>query len=344
MHDFSDKPNKRKKQLDPELDPDFAPDFAPEFAAEPLVPVDLGESRAAVRAVSLASVPGDLPAFPRRQRDSTKYDCGRVVVVAGSRGMAGAAALASMATLRSGAGLVEAVVPASIQATVAGFDPCVMTCGLAEDEQGRFAAAGLLEMFERCTRADAVAVGPGLGRSDSLVRIVAELWRALPVPAVFDADGLWALAQLKPTQWADHAGPRVLTPHVGELQRLLGNQPSRAAAQDRAELEQAAVKLACETGCVVVLKGPGSLITDGTRQAHNETGNPGMATAGTGDVLTGIVTALLAQGMKTYEAARLGVWLHGAAGDAAAATVGEISLTAGDLLRHCSRKIEDVIS
>ena len=284
------------------------------------------------RVLSPAGVPADLPPLPQRQRDSTKYDHGRVVVVAGSRGMAGAAALASMATLRSGAGLVEAVVPTSIQATVAGFDPCVMTCGLAEDEQGRFAAAGLPEMFERCTRADAVAVGPGLGRSDSLVRIVAELWQALPVPAVFDADGLWALAQLKSQQWADHAGPRVLTPHAGELQRLLGEQPSRAAVPDRAVLEQAAVKLACETGCVVVLKGPGSLITDGTRQAHNETGNPGMATAGTGDVLTGIVTALLAQGIKPYEAARLGAWLHGAAGDAAAQVDGMSSLTATDLL------------
>jgi ADP-dependent NAD(P)H-hydrate dehydratase len=315
VDDFSDKPTKPGNSCD--------------FGSE----AELADTGPTGRRDASAGIPADLPALPRRQRDATKYDHGRVVVVAGSRGMAGAAALASMATLRSGAGLVEAVVPASIQATVAGFDPCVMTCGLAEDEQGRFAEEGLPEILKRCSRADAVAVGPGLGRSDSLVRIVAELWRALPVPAVFDADGLWALAQLKPTQWADHAGPRVLTPHAGELQRLLGEQTSRAAAQDRAELEQAAVKLACETGSTVVLKGPGTLITDGTHQAHNETGNPGMATAGTGDVLTGIVTALLAQGMKPYEAARLGTWLHGAAGDAAAQADGMSSLTAIDILR-----------
>lgn len=297
---------------------------------------NLGESTSSAAAARgwppSVVVPSDLPPLPQRQHDSTKYDSGRVVVVAGSRGMAGAAALASMATLRVGAGLVEAVVPSSVQATVAGFDPCVMTSGLAEDEQGRFVAESLSDIIEHCVRADAVAVGPGLGRSEALVQIVAELWHSLPVPTLFDADGLWALAQLQSQQWSEHAGPRVLTPHAGELQRLLGEQPSRAAAQDRAELEQAAVRLSCETGCVVVLKGPGTLITDGTRQAHNETGNPGMATAGTGDVLTGITAALLAQGMKSYEAARLGVWLHGAAGDAAAATVGEMSLTSCHLL------------
>ena len=246
--------------------------------------------------------------------------------------MAGAAALASMATLRSGAGLVEAVVPASIQATVAGFDPCVMTAGMAEDDAGRFATAALPVIQERCLKADAVAVGPGLGRSDALVEIVAELWRTLPVPVVLDADGLWALSQLGHQARADHAGPRVLTPHAGELQRLLGEEPSRTSAADRATLEAAVTALARSIGCVVVLKGPGTLVTDGVRQVHNETGNPGMATAGTGDVLTGVIVALLAQGMKPCDAARLGTWGHGAAGDVAASEVGEVSLTATDVL------------
>jgi ADP-dependent NAD(P)H-hydrate dehydratase len=272
--------------------------------------------------------PPDLPRLPPRQRDSSKYDYGRVVVVAGSRGMAGAAALASMAALRSGAGLVEAVVPESIQATVAGFDPCVMTCGLAEDEQGRFAAEALPLIGERLAGADAVAVGPGLGRSEAIVEIVTELWKTLPMPAVFDADALWALSQRARSALADHAGPRVLTPHAGELQRLLGEEPSRATAADRERLEHAAIALAHDTSCVLVFKGPDSLITDGSRQAHNETGNPGMATAGTGDVLTGVITALLGQGLGPYEAARLGAWGHGAAGDAAAQTFGQLSVTA----------------
>ena len=281
-----------------------------------------------------SSPPPDLPRLPPRRRESSKYDYGRVVVVAGSRGMAGAAALASMAALRSGAGLVEAVVPESIQATVAGFDPCVMTCGLPEDEAGRFAAAALPQLKAGVASADAVAVGPGLGRSEVIVEIVAELWKTLPMPAVFDADALWALSQLGLPAVADHAGPRVLTPHAGELQRLLGEEPSRAAAADRKRLEQAAIALARDTGCVLVFKGPDSLITDGSRQAHNETGNPGMATAGTGDVLTGVITALLGQGLGPFEAARLGAWVHGGAGDAAVSAHGEPALTAADLLKH----------
>jgi NAD(P)H-hydrate epimerase len=242
--------------------------------------------------------------------------------------MAGAAALASMAALRSGAGLVEAVVPESIQATVAGFDPCVMTCGLPEDGAGRLAAAALPLIRERLAGADAVAVGPGLGRSEAIVEIVTELWKTLPMSAVFDADALWALSQRARSALADHAGPRVLTPHAGELQRLLGEEPSRATAADRERLEHAAIALAHDTSCVLVFKGPDSLITDGSRQAHNETGNPGMATAGTGDVLTGVITALLGQGLGPYEAARLGAWGHGAAGDAAAQTFGQLSVTA----------------
>lgn len=283
-------------------------------------------------ATRLPLPPPDLSRLPPRRRESSKYDYGRVLVVAGSRGMAGAAALASMAALRSGAGLVEAVVPESIQGTVAGFDPCVMTCGLPEDEAGRFAAAALPQIKKRVAGADAVAVGPGLGRSEATIAIVAELWKALSSSAVFDADALWALAQLGPPAFADHAGPRVLTPHAGELQRLLGEEPSRATAADRARLEQAAIGFARDTGCVVVFKGADSLITEGTRQAHNETGNPGMATAGTGDVLTGMISALLGQGLGPFEAARLGAWAHGAAGDVAVVQQGRTLLTASDLL------------
>ena len=129
-----------------------------------------------------------------------------------------------------------------------------------------------------------------------------------------------------------HVGARVLTPHAGELTRLLGHMPSRDKMQERNKLEAAAIRLAGETESVVVFKGPDSLITDGTMSIRNETGNPGMATAGTGDVLTGVLAALLAQQLSTFDATRLAVWIHGAAGDEAAERKGECSLTSSDLL------------
>ncbi|MBT6641911.1 MAG: NAD(P)H-hydrate dehydratase [Planctomycetaceae bacterium] len=276
--------------------------------------------------------PTDLPRLPRRLSDSSKYDYGRVVIVAGSRGMAGAAALSSMAALRSGAGLVEVIVPESIQATVAGFDPCVMTYGLPEDSEGRFALSALAHIHKRCKRADVVALGPGLGRSDDLVAIVHDLWKTLSMPAVIDADALWALAQNSEWQKVKHAGVRVLTPHAGELQYLLGDNPSRRLSHPRKDLEHAAIRVAKEAGVVIVLKGSASLVTDGTTSTHNKTGNPGMATAGTGDVLTGIITALVGQQLSAFDAARLGVWIHGVAGDAASIECGEYSLTASQVI------------
>ena len=277
-------------------------------------------------------IPESLPKLPVRIRESSKFDYGRVVLVAGSRGMAGAAALSSMAALRGGAGLVEAIVPESIQSTVAGFDPCVMTHGLPEDRAGRFSLSALSAIHDRCQKADVVALGPGLGRSDDLVEIVHDLWQTLSMPAVVDADALWALAQDAEWQKVEPAGPRVLTPHAGELARLLGQNPSREKKQERAELETAATILARKTKSVLVFKGPASLITDGTMSIHNETGNPGMATAGTGDVLTGVLAALLAQQLSAFDAARLGAWIHGAAGDEAVDRNGECSMTARDLL------------
>ena len=281
---------------------------------------------------SCHQIPEGLPKLPVRVRESSKFDYGRVVLVAGSRGMAGAAALSSMAALRAGAGLVEAVVPESIQATVAGFDPCIMTHALPEDAAGRFSLSALSAIQARCQKADVVALGPGLGRSDDLVKIIYDLWQTLPMPVVFDADALWALSQDAEWREIQHVGARVLTPHAGELTRLLGHIPSRDKMQERNKLEAAAIRLAGETESVVVFKGPDSLITDGTMSIRNETGNPGMATAGTGDVLTGVLAALLAQQLSTIDATRLAVWIHGAAGDEAAERKGECSLTSSDLL------------
>ena len=274
--------------------------------------------------------PADLPRLLPRPVEASKRDFGRVLVIGGSSGMAGAPALAAMAALRSGAGLVELVVPEPVAAIAAGFDPCVMTRGLPSDSEGRFMAGAPAGLRDAIARADAVAVGPGLGRSDAVRELVLVLWKTIEAPAVFDADALWALAACASP--GEHAGPRLLTPHAGEMLRLLGRDPGGALAADRAFLETEARRMAAEIGAVLLLKGAGTFVTDGPREGCNETGNPGMATAGTGDVLAGVAASLLAQGMPAFEAARLAAWVHGRAGDVAAADLGQVSMTARDLL------------
>jgi len=164
-----------------------------------------------------ATPPDDLPRLPARPDEASKRDFGRVLVVGGSLGMAGVAAI------RSGAGLAELLVPEAVAAIAAGFDPCVMTRGLPASFAGTFAGAAAEEILESLERATALAIGPGLGRSAEVAGLVARLWKETRVPAVFDADALWALAQLAPDALADHAGPRVVTPHAGEMLRLAGS-------------------------------------------------------------------------------------------------------------------------
>jgi NAD(P)H-hydrate epimerase len=276
--------------------------------------------------------PADLVRLPERRRDASKRDYGRVVVVGGGAGMAGAPALTALAALRSGAGLVELVAPEGAAAIAAAFDPCVMVRAAPAAADGGFSAAARDPILARAALADVVAVGPGIGRSDAVRDIVLHLWRELPQPAVFDADALWALSQSPAADRRRHAGPRVITPHAGEMLRLLGRPPDAPAARDRETLERAAADMAAALGAVVVLKGPDTFVVDAHFQARNATGNPGMATAGTGDVLTGVTAALLAQGLEPFAAARLAAWVHGRAGDAAAVDLGQVSMTARDLL------------
>jgi ADP-dependent NAD(P)H-hydrate dehydratase len=272
-----------------------------------------------------------LPVLPPRRPDSHKGDFGRALLIGGSRGMTGAISLSGMAALRSGAGLVKLAVPDVCLDTVAGFEPSYMTVPLESDTAGRIARSTYQRIMEFAAEATVVALGPGLGRSDELTELVARLYREIKLPMVVDADGLNALAQHRET--LTHAGgPRILTPHPGEFDRLVGGQ--RLSADDR---KTEAVALARLSGAVLVLKGHNTLITDGTRQAINTTGNPGMATGGTGDVLTGVITALVCQGLAPFEAAQLGVHLHGLAGDFAAADLGEVSLIARDLINYLPR-------
>jgi ADP-dependent NAD(P)H-hydrate dehydratase len=210
--------------------------------------------------------------------------------------------------------------------TVAGFEPSYMTVALPADAAGRLAAAAYDEIISLSKSATVVACGPGLGRSEELNHLVGRLYRELQVPMVVDADGLNALSN-KPDALRHPGGPRVLTPHPGEFARLVGKK------LEGDQRQAAAVDLATRAGIVVVLKGHHTLITDGRRSAINTTGNPGMATGGTGDVLTGLITALWCQGLAPFEAAQLGVYLHGLAGDLAAEQMGQVSLVASDLVR-----------
>ena len=267
-----------------------------------------------------------LPRIPQRKPDSHKGDFGRALIIGGSRGMAGAAGLSAMACLRSGAGLVKVAVGAACQATVAAFEPSYMTIGLAEDDAGRISLAAKDTLADAVEPSTAIGCGPGLGRSADITELVKWLYQTVPQPMVLDADALNALAE-RPHVLTKHGGPRILTPHPGEFGRLTGL--SSIEADQR---ESLAKEFAERTGTVVVLKGHKTVITDGRNVAINTTGNPGMATGGTGDVLTGIITALLCQHLEPFAAARLGAHVHGLAGDLAADALGQISMIAHDLI------------
>jgi ADP-dependent NAD(P)H-hydrate dehydratase len=269
-----------------------------------------------------------LPTLPKRPADSNKGMYGSVLVVAGSRGMAGAAALVGAGALRSGAGLVRVACPAEIQPTVATFEPSYMTYPLENDDEGllRFKPArrALSRLLEH---ADVLAIGPGLGQSGEIRDLIHWVIEEVKVPTLLDADALNALAGQTETL-ADLRRPVVLTPHPGEFARLTG----RSVAEIQAGREGHAAALAQADHLVILLKGVNTVVTDGRRIYVNNTGNPGMATGGAGDVLTGVIAALLGQKLPAFEAAQLGAYVHGLAGDISRDQNGEISLIAGDLV------------
>ena len=274
-----------------------------------------------------------LPQLPNRPVDAHKGTFGHVLVIAGSQGMAGAAILCASAVLRAGAGTVQVAVPEPIQATVAIGQICATTVGLPATRDGRFSDRAQERLIDLVGRADVVAIGPGLGRGPAIQRLVAGLLPHLRVPVVIDADAINALA----TAPREFTLPRkaILTPHPGEFARLLGLSTQQVQDQ-RLELAR---DYAQRRNTVVVLKGHRSLITDGERVYINSSGNSGMATGGSGDVLTGVIAALLGQKMLPFDAACLGTYLHGKAGDLARDELGELSLIASDLLRYLPEAI-----
>ncbi len=266
--------------------------------------------------------------LPRRARDSHKGSYGHVLLIGGAPGYAGAIGLAARAALRSGAGLVTVLVPRLVAAAVAAMAPEAMVVGGAESDSGSLDCRALDAERLALSRYDAVLIGPGMTPHPQTLELVQRLLRDIHAPLVIDADALNALAgrvaMLKVARV-----PVVLTPHPGELGRLLGRETPEIQA-DRIGAARAAV---AATGAVVALKGAGTLVAcpDGGISV-NLTGNPGMATGGSGDVLAGMLTALLGQGVKPGDAARSAVYLHGLAGDLASWSGSEHALVAGDLI------------
>ena len=269
----------------------------------------------------------DIPKLKPRAVDGHKGDYGKVCIIAGSVGMSGAAALAGRAALRAGAGLVRVATPKSILPIVAAIEPSFTTIALPEDGAGRISAKAIHAVLEAVGQNDAVAFGPGIGISGALRSILDTLLEQEQLRLVIDADGLNNLAGIKNWPARLKAKP-ILTPHPGEMTRLWSGLLRDELPTNR---QEQALQLAQLTNTIVVLKGAGTVVTDGEKVYLNKTGNPGMATAGSGDVLTGIVTALIGQGLGNFDAAVLGVYIHGLAGDIAAEKIGQVSLIATDI-------------
>ena len=268
--------------------------------------------------------------FRPRRTDAHKGDFGKLLLVCGSVGFTGAAAMAAKAALRAGAGLIFLGVPRSVYPIVASKLDEVMVFPLPDDAEGRIAAAAIPEILKRLTGMTACLIGPGLGRSDAVLELVqAALQNQNHVPIVLDADGINALeGHIDVLRGA--TCPVVLTPHDGEFARLGGDLKT----QNRLDAAQA---LSQQTGAVVVLKGHRTVIADGADRYVNLPGNPGMATGGSGDVLAGMLASFLGQGLLAVDAARAAVCLHGAAGDLCAQEIGQYGMTPTDLIAAIPR-------
>lgn len=266
--------------------------------------------------------------LPPRPADSHKGTFGQVLIVAGSYGMAGAALLCARGALRSGAGLVRLAVPRSVYPLLAGALPEAVFLPLPETPQGQLSAEAEDVLDEPLRNANAVVMGCGLGRGEAIAQLVGTVCGRARCPVVLDADGINALSThmlLAETAPA----PLILTPHPGEMARLL-DVPTAEVQRHREEIAR---RFADDHGVTLVLKGHRTLVTaSGRALLCNETGNPGMATGGSGDVLAGIIGALVAQGIEPYYAAACGVYLHGAAGDAAAARLSQHAMLPSDLI------------
>ncbi|MBN1354507.1 MAG: NAD(P)H-hydrate dehydratase [Candidatus Omnitrophica bacterium] len=277
--------------------------------------------------------------IPTRPDDTHKGDFGHALILAGSRGMTGAAYLASQAAILAGSGLVTCGVPESLNGIMEVKLTEVMTLPLPETKEASLdtrAEEKIVDFAEKC---DVVGVGPGISRNKNTQKLVKNLLKRLKKPVVLDADGIIALGTdcdiLKKRKY-----PTVLTPHEGEMSYVTGKRINAIRASRKTVAETFAKKY----GVILALKGAGTIVAGAGNDPYvNTTGNSGMATAGAGDVLTGMITSFIGQGIAPYSAAVIGVYLHGLAGDIAAKEKGQFSLIATDLLDKLPQAIKEVL-
>ena len=271
-----------------------------------------------------------LSILPDRKPDSHKGDYGKILLLCGSRGYTGAAALAAMGALRSGAGLVYLAVPESIYA----IEACKLTEAIVlplPDEGGTIAMSALSEIRRLLPKMDAVLIGCGLGQSEGTRAVLETVLREFSGPVVVDADGINLLAKHMDILRERHA-PTILTPHAGEFVRIGGD--------NKADRVPETLRFAMKYGCILLLKGHETVISDGKETYVNQTGNPGMAVGGSGDVLSGIIVSLLGQGIEPLKAAACGAWLHGKAGDICAEEIGQYGMLPTDLVEVLPRLLK----
>ena len=271
-----------------------------------------------------------LTLLPDRDLWGHKGSFGKILLLCGSRGFTGAAYLAAMGALRSGAGLTFLGVPESIYAieAVKLNEPVVFPL---PDKEGKLSREAIPKILNRLQNMDAVLIGCGLGQSEDTFEVVKAVLQNAACPVVLDADGINVLAAHKDILRGRQA-VTILTPHDGEFARI-GGEPG----QDRMA---SAGALARDLGCIVLLKGHETCITDGESCYLNRTGNPGMAVGGSGDVLAGILVSLLGQGMMPLEASAVAAWLHGAAGDICAREIGQYGMLPTDMLKTLPRLLK----
>lgn len=277
--------------------------------------------------------------IPKREKNTHKGSYGKAVLIAGTYGMTGAAILASTATLRSGVGLLRLIIPESLYTVITSSVPEAVIIPISETRRGVFAINQIEKIIKNCENADVVAIGPGCGQSSEISEVLRQLFTEVEIPIVIDADGLNTLS--KNIDLINNATKDiVMTPHPGEMSRLTG----LTIEQINMRPIEIAIEYAKKWHVTIVLKGAKTVVATKTGAAYvNHNGNPGMATAGSGDVLTGIITALIAQGVSPEKAAIAGVYLHGSAGDFMAEVKGEYGLIAGDIVEGLTKAFMKVL-
>ena len=277
--------------------------------------------------------------LPRRKSDTHKGDYGKAYIVAGSTGMTGAAMLTCQAVFRSGAGLLKVAIPQSLNNIMETRLIEAITVPLPELKKGVVGISDIEKIIKTMKESSVIAVGPGSGQTRELEEVLRNIFEEATIPMVLDADALNSLAH-KLDMLKLLKSTAVLTPHIGEMARLI-NIPVEAIQRNKIQI---AMEFAQKWKVILILKGARTLVAspDG-RVFINTTGNPGMATAGSGDVLTGIVTGFLAQGIQPLDAAMAAVYIHGAAGDRAATRIGEYGLMAGDIVLEISHAIKEIV-